>query len=431
MFCPKCGSDNAGGVMQCTSCGAELVGNQQSVNLSTKPTKNFSADTLLGIVKGFPGKVKALPKIAKQISIAVLALVVVVIAFSSIGSAIANPKNIVKGYFQARLDSDYKKMYSYLALEKSDFINKNNFEKSLAGTEKLKILNYEIKSETSSNASELTKTYRISYIIEGSTSTQSETVTLVKSKAKKLLFFNDYNVALDEIIVIDYQITVPEGATAYVDGIKLTEIQETQSDSYYSYNESPASVTYVIPKIFPGTHDLKVEHPLCSEYTNEIEIERNSNTSYSVSGMQLNSEIKTNAAKKTEEAYRAIVQNALDGKAFSDLKLDYTSDSEALEGIQEQYERLASNIKREDGTGYKSITFKNFTDDSSQETLNSSSTYSCELRYEYDSITVSKNWYTQELTETSSSYTQYSSVRITFVFEDGKLVIQSLYDIGI
>ncbi len=85
-------------------------------------------------------------------------------------------------------------------------------------------------------------------------------------------------------------------------------------------------------------------------------------------------------------------QQSLAQKEFDSLNLICTTESEQQVSIKESYDNLVSELKNEDGTGHKSITVTKFTDESSQKELKASRTYSCELRIEYDYVTISKDW---------------------------------------
>lgn len=435
MFCPKCGTNNIDSVNFCATCGAELVDNQPE-------QKTITMNTVIAGAKELPAKIKTLPKLVKQLSVAALALIVVIIAVSAVGSAVTDPKNIAKGYFEAKANGDWNKMYGYLSLDNSDFINKNNFLKLMGNEEKLEIVNFEISDSLSNGSSYegyfvstsdsgMVKTYVVEYLLKGNSSTQSETITLVKNSGKKLLFYDDYDVNIDNLIISNYQISVPKGSTVYLDEIKLTQKTSSSENDYYDSDSS--SDTYVISKIFSGQHDLKVEHPVCAVYTEKIQVSGSGSCGsiYSVSKLELNESVKSDLAKKTEETYKQIISSALAQKEFDSLNLICTSESEQQVSIKESYDNLVSELKNEDGTGYKSITVTKFTDESSQKELKASGTYSCELRIEYDYVTISKDWWTDELSESPSSYPRSSSIRFTYVYESDAWVLQNLYSLGI
>lgn len=221
-----------------------------------------------------------MPKKVKRLIAAVLGVVIVAFIFVSVGKSLADPEKIVKGYFQARVDRNWDKVYSYLALEDSDFINKENFSKVMQAKKQPDILNFEVTEQKysttasyyyqSSESSDLVKNYTVKYVSKGYSSADVETVTLVKKAEKKLLFFDDYEIAVNDLIVNDYELYIPSGATVYMDDTQLKEVADNPK-----YKEEKWDA-YKISKIFSGDHVIRVEAAGYEPFTKEIEI-----TSYS------------------------------------------------------------------------------------------------------------------------------------------------------
>lgn len=395
-------------------------------------------------------KTKRLPKSVKILLILNLIFLFVVIVISVIASSLTSPKHIAKGYFNTIVDGDWNKMYSYFSLENSDFINQDSFIKMMENEINLEIENFEILKESSlsyensflekypfsknyyksSSDSDMIKTYVVNYILKGSASPQSETITLVKSSGKKFLFYPDYYVNVDNLIVSNFHVSVPKESTVYIDNIKLTE-KMTSPDDDYNYSDYNYD-TYVVSKIFSGEHELKVEHPICDVYTEKIQINDSDyySSSYTVPELILNDSVRANLTNMTEDIYIQIVSSALEKKSFDTLNLACTSDPNQLAGIKESYDSLIKRLRDEDGTGYQSITFNAFTDNSSQIEFDASGTYFCDLEIEYDYVMILKDWYTDEYSELQSTYPSYSPIQFTYVYENNEWVIQRLHSLG-
>lgn len=395
-------------------------------------------------------KTKRLPKSVKILLILNLIFLFVVIVISVIASSLTSPKHIAKGYFNTIVDGDWNKMYSYFSLENSDFINQDSFIKMMENEINLEIENFEILKESSlsyensflekypfsknyyksSSDSDMIKTYVVNYILKGSASPQSETITLVKSSGKKFLFYPDYYVNVDNLIVSNFHVSVPKESTVYIDNIKLTE-KMTSPDDDYNYSDYNYD-TYVVSKIFSGEHELKVEHPICDVYTEKIQINDSDyySSSYTVPELILNDSVRANLTNMTEDIYIQIVSSALEKKSFDTLNLACTSDPNQLAGIKESYDSLIKRLRDEDGTGYQSITFNAFTDNSSQIEFDASGTYFCDLEIEYDYVKILKDWYTDEYSELQSTYPSYSPIQFTYVYENNEWVIQRLHSLG-
>ena len=452
MFCPKCGKNNNDSSQFCEACGSELIDNQptsQSISMNDIQQKVMPNAGISGY-NGQLSKTKRLPKSVKILLILNLIFLFVVIVISVIASSLTSPKHIAKGYFNTIVDGDWNKMYSYFSLENSDFINQDSFIKMMEHELNLEIENFEILKESSlsyensflekypfsknyyksSSDSDMIKTYVVNYILKGSASPQSETITLVKSSGKKFLFYPDYYVKVDNLIVSNFHVSVPKESTVYIDNIKLTE-KMTSPDDDYNYSDYNYD-TYVVSKIFSGEHELKVEHPICDVYTEKIQINDSDyySSSYTVPELILNDSVRANLTNMTEDIYIQIVSSALEKKSFDTLNLACTSDPNQLAGIKESYDSLIKRLRDEDGTGYQSITFNAFTDNSSQIEFDASGTYFCDLEIEYDYVKISKDWYTDEYSELQSTYPSYSPIQFTYVYENNEWVIQRLHSLG-
>lgn len=452
MFCPKCGKNNNDSSQFCEACGSELIDNQptsQSISMNDIQQKVMPNAGISGY-NGQLSKTKRLPKSVKILLILNLIFLFVVIVISVIASSLTSPKHIAKGYFNTIVDGDWNKMYSYFSLENSDFINQDSFIKMMENEINLEIENFEILKESSlsyensflekypfsknyyksSSDSDMIKTYVVNYILKGSASPQSETITLVKSSGKKFLFYPDYYVNVDNLIVSNFHVSVPKESTVYIDNIKLTE-KMTSPDDDYNYSDYNYD-TYVVSKIFSGEHELKVEHPICDVYTEKIQINDSDyySSSYTVPELILNDSVRANLTNMTEDIYIQIVSSALEKKSFDTLNLACTSDPNQLAGIKESYDSLIKRLRDEDGTGYQSITFNAFTDNSSQIEFDASGIYFCDLEIEYDYVKISKDWYTDEYSELQSTYPSYSPIQFTYVYENNEWVIQRLHSLG-
>jgi len=406
VFCPKCGANNESGVAFCASCGMALVDNQAKKIVITP-------DSVQKAAKKLPKQIKGIPKIVKGLFVVVMVLAALAIAFFMVGSSVTDPQNVAKGYFEAFANNDWGKMYSYLSFEKSEFINKDSFIKVM--TERIKIpgvTNYKITENTNRRESDLTKTYNVAFLIQGASNEQSDNITLLKKSEKKWFFYDDWSVSIDGLVAYNCKITVPVDSIVYLDDKAL------QTD--------PTGVAY-LPPIFIGQHELRVEHPLCAEYAEKISINGSSNHNIT---LKLSDSVKSDIAKKTEDVYKEIISFTLERNREGTLNIPCTTNMEWLKEMNTEYLNFAKKIRKEDGTGYKSITLTNFEDVSFQENYSANGLYTCDMQIEYDYVTISKNWYTEELTESPSSYPRNTSIRLTYIYENNDWVLCSFDKLG-
>ena len=373
-----------------------------------------------------------IPKIVKILTVAVVVLAIAVTTFFIIGSSSSDPSKIAKGYFEALTKGDYNKAFEYLSLDETEFVSKAGFSKYMEnkGDDYKDVVNFTVSESRSvlsgwgittsnENNNGFTKVYTVKYAVKGGSSNKTMTITLVKNSEKKMLFFDDYDVSIDDLLVSDYTVSVPKGATASIDGVALSE-KSSDSES-----NSKSLDTYKVSKIFAGEHELVVTSEFCEEYKNDITASAYGNST-TVSGLTMKESLRKELAQKTNDVYGAMFKGAIAGKSFDSLGLAITSDSTKATAIKSAYENFFKSIKiNENGVGYKSVTFKSYTDSSYQTRLDDDMDYSCSIRVKYDAVKVEKSWWEDKL-EDKSITDDERSVRFDFVYEKDKWVIQSV-----
>jgi hypothetical protein len=430
MFCPSCGQKNDEDSGFCGYCGAELIDNQPDVLSEPNLGEVFSN------LKQIPARIKHLPKAAKQISIIVLAVLIVFILFNSIGSAVTNPQGIVKRYFEAEIRGDWSKIYSLLALDNTEFINRKNFIVLMETLQdqNLDIVNYTLSENTTGRGSslmgtsapdpsvELVRTYTITYVLKDSSQKHTETVTLVKNSKKLLLLFDSYDLVIDGLLVSDFSILAPVGASVSLNGVPIDSGENTKASSSSDSN-LPA---YPVPKIFAGIHKLKVETPITEPYEDEITIK--SDSSVRASSLELKHSIKSDIAQRTEEDIKKIWAAALAGNSFDSMIISVIGDENYSSDIKQQYDYFVSSVRLKDGVGYKSLSITSTDDASDQVLIDDSGIYTCNIHINYDYTRAEKGWF-GDITENTGSKDGYA--KFTYKYEDGTWALQRIDNFGI
>jgi hypothetical protein len=456
IFCPECGKKNEGNALFCENCGARLEEMTpspaaRSVNMPSNAVKPSAIDmigTTLQAVRRIP------PKTIRLLA-SVASLMVVAVIFYMIGAAITNPDGIVKGYFKALSEGEYEKVYAYLSLDETDFINAESFTKYMSsqGGVISDLINFSVsedkplntagsQTELSNNSDDFVKTYTVKFASRGMSSQGRYIVTLVKSMKKKLLFFDDYIVSIDNLLLSDHAISVPKGSIVSVDGVVLSDPNVGNSaDSALLGQDTSVSDEYILPKIFPGEHELSVQNEFCEDYFETIYLSEDRNSSSTtVSKLIMKESIRNMLAKKTEEDYSKIFQGAIEGKDFAALGLECTKESEA-EAIRDTYADFFYRIHvDENGEGYVGVTFKSFADGDYQRELRFAETsagsspvspvYICELDVLYDySVIEDTSWFGVTLEE--REYTDKSqNILFTYIYENDIWVLQTIDTLG-
>jgi hypothetical protein len=227
-------------------------------------------------------KVKAVPKRAKLLALAILVLIAAFIVFYIIGSSLTSPENVARGYFISKTSGDWEKMYSFLSLEDSEFINQENFVKMMENESKVDVANYEIsESMYAPSGLDWIKMYTVEYMVRGESHIRTEIITLVLQNDKKLLLFDNYKVVSDDFMTSSFMVTIPKDSIVYLNDIELTHtIAETPDDL------NLATETFIVPKLFSKEYELRINHSVYGEYANVIHVNEHSSV-YSVSSSML------------------------------------------------------------------------------------------------------------------------------------------------
>ena len=337
-------------------------------------------------------KINTLPKTATILLLTIISFMLVSLVFVLIGASQTNPKRIVKNYVSARINRDWETMFGYLDLENSVFLNKDSFAKMMGDEGKPEIVSCEISGVPGLRQP---GAYTVNYFLAADPFAEEEVVTLVKQSGKRYLFYNNYKISADNIIVTDYQVHILPGATAYIDGIRLVNYGESILHlGKYNY--------YTIPVLFRGNHTLTVEHPECDPYLYQMQLNAFSAKYSVISTLPIKGLVKTNLAQKANDLFRQLLVSSFDNNNIDNLSLPHAKDNSATSQLCAAYDYLRSQmITNEDGTGVKEIAISGVADKSSQNYLQASNSYLCELLISYYYTVVSKTFSGELYEETS------------------------------
>lgn len=313
MFCQNCGTKNNDESIFCEECGTKL---EKPVSNPVKPS--------------IPRK--PISKLTIAIGAEAVLLAAMIVVFFSIGNKVCSPEKVVEKYFVELANQDLKGAYKLLDVEEDDFINEKLFEKVNSNSKLNKVTNYEVKK---SKGGSLGKNIEIEYRTKGSSSDESYYVSVNKKAGKKALFFDNWEVTTEAIIVKDFLVTVPAGAKVTVDGVELDKSYINQKDEAYQF--------YTIPAMFAGEHQIVVSQ----EDMQEVRKIVSTNDTYSfwqedmVPQKEVLEEVIQTAAKDFEAVYMA----AASGKEFDSVKDLFSSKKESQSQAKEEYEELRDELR--------------------------------------------------------------------------------------
>lgn len=408
MYCPECGTPNPDSSEYCANCGAELVEHvgrpqQSSVESLAQYAEVVKSVDYQSYIKGFLGFINKY----KKIIIPVVCVIVVLCIAGKIGSNLSSPERIAEKYFESLVDSDYDKMFDYVMVSESDFIDEERFVKYMQNVNPLgnkKILNYSMGEPY--ERGEMVTYCTVSYLLEGSIYENEMQIPLMKQSKKTLLFFDTYKVGLEDILSTNFTVTAPEGLKVEIDGI---EIKGQPTDEGYA--------AYVVDRFFDGEYTIKITGDLIEEFTDEIYM--STNNSYYTRELVLNQNTVTTLQNKAQEALRIIFEGVTSGKSYSLLQIPEWMSPE----IGEIYERLLSNYYHEDGTGLAGVSFADFKVEEAP-AFNTSGDTNLYLKYKSTTVMNSRSWGSDEIETSTNEKDTGSTFRFTLV--DGEWTLESI-----
>jgi hypothetical protein len=391
----------------------------------------------------------SIPRNTKIIAAGIAAVIAVVGGFFLIGSTITSPDRLVKKYFLAISSGQYAEAFQYLAHDTTDFINPESFSKYMeeSGDKTTGMTSFNIFENPSSPATESaggkSRTYTVRYAVENVTSQSNMKVTLVAEESRRFLLFSQYAVSLDSALVDGYTITVPKGSSVSINGIPLknpSPAEEIPNSGDFNMDR------YTVPPLFAGQHELKVTSNLSTDYVAAISINSyQKNTT--VFQLPLKEDLRAEFAELTEDYYKRIFNGALAGKSFDSLGIQLTSNRDQAERLRSMYNEFLNTVQlKSDGTGYKSVSFRSFTDRAVQEELNTMMTYNCSMEVRYDALVTKSviseernggdNWFdrwfgrerTRQVTSNSDQTltNKLQNINFEYAMENGDWVLLSM-----
>ncbi|MBR3198458.1 MAG: zinc-ribbon domain-containing protein [Bacilli bacterium] len=302
MFCQECGKKNTKESKFCEECGAKLVSNTKKNDKKPMNKKN------------------------KTILIIVATILILIVSAFAILSNRFKPANVAKEYFVAVTSGNTDKLYNYFDVKNSDFTSKKIFKKVVI-LPKAEIVNYSV-GEGKISEDGLTMEVPINYITNTSKTSNKAVINLMKDKKNKFLFFDNWKVSNESSeLKTDFSIYVPKKSKVILEGINLDK-------KYLKKNDNSQYDEYVIPQIFKGKY--KAIATLKSGLSLESDVNISGSSAY-LSSLKLSSKDKEKIEKKLPEIINTIYKNAIDKKAFGDIKKDYDYDGAKLDNLEKGY----------------------------------------------------------------------------------------------
>ncbi|SHO48682.1 zinc-ribbon domain-containing protein [Anaerocolumna xylanovorans] len=426
MYCEQCGTKNADGAKFCEACGAKMeMPLPKQGPVEVKPVEVKPAEVKPVEVKTIQAPAKPPMKTWKKVMIAaVVGIAILLFAGFKMGQSYYSPEKVTERYMKSIQKEDWKQAFSYLDLEKTNFINAESFKEAMDNElDYSKIKNFTVAQNAMNiggadrKINGLAKAMTVYYIADGSSGQQEMTINLIKVGKKEFYIFDKWEVSPETLLVSDYSIEVPSGMKVSVDGQKVSaDSLESTEDGIDRYN---------VKSILRGKHTIEVTSPYTEDVKEEIYPENDTTYDYMLSEITLKQDVIDGLVKQAEDDYIAIYKAALEGKGFDEVKGLFSSDQDVQSEYQGAYESLVEMMKNDDGTGITNLTLRDFSGGAEYISGYSISPQTISMNVTFDYEYTSKDWWTGDLEERSDS--TGDSYDVTYQLEGDKWVISYIY----
>lgn len=271
-------------------------------------------------------------------------------AFIAVGEVKGGPKVFADKYFSFFANSNWYSMYNNTDIEESDFINRKTFAKAMSQYALPgEVTEYEISVEDKNSE---TATVKAEYTMKVYPDVESEdfmmetgswTMKLKRQPENILLFYTTWKGSVDDYIIEDCQIILPEYAGAKLDGIALNDYLD-------SVDEDAGLATYKIDRVFMGEHILEVTDDNIESSIFEF-IWSDDEDTYTVEeeNLSVKEEYRNAASEKSQELLLQCYTTVLTQGTFDEIKPLLAEGEEIYTNAEQKIEALRSEAIRDDG----------------------------------------------------------------------------------
>ena len=338
MFCGECGTKNTSGSNFCEHCGAKLEVATNIESSSTAQPANTNEQPVQPVQPAKPMD----PKTKRILIIIGVILAILGGAYYYVGTLVT-PKKIAENYFNAIVENDAEKIYSFMDVEESPFTTKKMFEKVIKNStdkdSKIEIVNYQVGEAQYEDLTRMTTTVTITYVVKESEKSETMDIKLTKAKNKKWLLYDNWLVSTAAYTVSkDFEIRVQPGSTVTIEGEKVGKKYLDKE------NSTTSNDVYLIPTMFAGKYKINVK--LLAGIETEELVNIKSKTYYypSVSSSTLTKKSKNTLEKQMLKDLQVIYDNAIAKKNFDDFKSTFEYKDGDLTELTNTYNEFINDL---------------------------------------------------------------------------------------
>lgn len=338
-ICPKCKYANDSSLNFCENCGQPLRNNGEDGSGNS----------------GDNGVVTTIVKYKNYIFSVLAILLILVCGIGVFKNYVNTPEKAVEKYLTALSKQDYAVAYGYLFVTEDDFVNKDNYIKSIEFVKKnpkdykdklvvklskgiADINVVQVGQETKVDAQHVC-TYKYKLRLNDNSEVEGTLVTVAPVSYWDKILGNYKIPDYETIRAVDME--VETNAKLYVDGVLLKAPSSTNRGTH----------NYLCPGLFYGEHNIKVEAPFCDPYETKLILTPNTKSSVLYYWKShLKKDVLKDMEKQSEDIQRKIVEGALKNDSLENLQLGFSESK--LSSMYDQYKRF---FNRADGSGIYSM----------------------------------------------------------------------------
>lgn len=255
------------------------------------------------------------------------------------------PEKIVENFAKAIYSGDYKTALTMIEMPEGSIKDAKALENYLLKSDIEPVEVKKISTEVISSG-DIKEIKVIVTSKDGNTAEQTFYAMLNKN--------NKWTISPKDMVLANWEVSVPKGATVTLNDNKLVITPETKTKNAGEKDEQVYDV-YKIPAIIKGNYELKVEHPL-AKTSQEDSVYPGASKEVS---LELNDEILNKSKESASTLLNTISKNASEGKDFGELLGVVISEkSNSLPSMQEAYKDLTTKLT----TDYKDLNYYNYKD---------------------------------------------------------------------
>lgn len=306
-------------------------------------------------VKIRAAKFRDLPMSLRILVVNLSLFLILCAVFFMAGAYLYAPQAAGRNYVEACLAGDWNSAYDVCQFPDSTFLSRKNYVNAMTwkakqngseGQETPEIKSFFMHRKQSLETGE-NRIYTVRYTLKGVSDSQEETMEIAAGDIVKWNFKEWYVVPKDSYVT-DVEITVPANASLYLDGVLVGK-------KYLKETADTVSV-YKIPYLFIGGHTIELTEAKKDPYREIILVEDNSSMEF-LPDLKLNDSTGKVIADRVEESLDKVFAAAVNGKAFSTIKDEFSADTAVQADAKEQYQQIRDVYLNSDtNTGITSVT---------------------------------------------------------------------------